>query len=62
MGDEGKLYVPLELVSVYREKVTNPVKVLVVFSFIKSYPFHKMSSSKLSYLDLNEKSINKKTK
>ena len=24
MGDEGKLYVPEELVSVYREKVRNP--------------------------------------
>lgn len=25
MGDEGKLYVPSELVSVYREKVSNPI-------------------------------------
>lgn len=31
MGDEGKLYVPPELVSVYREKVTNPVDMVFVF-------------------------------
>lgn len=25
MGDDGKLYVPTELVAIYREKVSNPI-------------------------------------
>ena len=44
MGDEGKLYVPQELVSVYRERVSNLVEV-----FFDLRPYHIISFSYIQF-------------
>jgi hypothetical protein len=49
MGDEGKLYVPPELVSVYREKVTNPVDVVFVLGPYDTISFSHTSVAVLNY-------------
>jgi hypothetical protein len=50
MGDEGKLYVPPELVSVYREKVTNPVDVVFVLGPYDTISFSLTPSQLYIYI------------
>jgi hypothetical protein len=62
MGDEGKLYVPPELVSVYREKVTNPVDVVFVLGPYDTISFSLTPSQLYIYIYFNNTIFNKRFK
>ena len=46
LGDEGKLYVPPELVSVYREKVSNLIFIDIFFNL---HTYHILSFSYIQF-------------